>query len=504
VFENFTDAFANVWSIDTVVVLFLGVAIGTVVGAIPGMTSVLGVALALPFTFTMSPVMGILLLLGIYKGGMYGGSIAAIIARAPGTPAASCTILDGAPMAQKGEARRALEMALYASCIADFISNLALIVFAGWLASLALAFGPAEYFTLIIFSLTVAAGVAGDDLLRGLASAALGLMVATIGLDLIYGTERMVFGITELMEGLNFVPVLIGLFAIPEILKQFTKRQSMAIEINPLAGKSVNFAEFRRCLKTIFRGSLIGVVLGAIPGIGGITAAFLSYSEAKRTSPNPEVFGTGEIEGVAAAESGNNGTAGATLIPLLALGIPGDVVTAVILGAFMIHGLRPGPIMFQENLDVILALFMAIMLSSLFLFVVGKICIRLFSRIAEIPAGILSPAILVLCVFGVYSVNNSTLDIFVMVAMGFAGYLMALMRLPPAPFLIAFVLGPPFEDAFRQSMLLSHGSPSAFFGSAVNWVFWILTILSLTMVARQRFSSAPMKRQSSVPETKQE
>ncbi len=486
--ENFGDALSIVWSIETVLVLLAGVTFGTIIGAIPGMTAVLGVALALPFTFAMSPVMGILLLLGIYKGSMYGGSISAIIAKAPGTPAASCTVLDGAPMAQKGEARRALEMALYASCIADFISNLALILVAGWLASLALSFGPSEYFTLIVFSLTVVAGVAGEDLLRGLVSAVFGLMAATIGLDLVYGTERMVFGVTELMEGLNFVPVLIGLFAVPEILHYFTKRQQLTIAINPLAGKKVTFTEFRKCLRTIFRGSLIGVVLGAIPGVGGIAAAFLSYSEAKRTSSEPQTFGSGAIEGIAAAESGNNGTAGATLIPLLALGVPGDVVTAVILGAFMIHGLRPGPIMFQENLDMILALFMAIMLSSIFLFAVGKISIRLFSKIAEIPESILRPAILVLCVFGVYSVNNSTIDILVMIVMGFVGYLMLIVRLPAAPFLIAFVLGPPFEDSFRQSMLLSHGSVEIFFTSIVNWVFWVLTVISLVVITRQRLS----------------
>lgn len=487
--ENLVGALSIVWSVDTILILLLGVAFGTVVGAIPGMTSVLGVALALPFTFSMSPVIGILLLLGIYKGGMYGGSITAIIATAPGTPAASCTVLDGAPMAQQGEARRALEIALYASCIADFISNLALVLIAGWLATLALAFGPAEYFTLIVFSLTVVAGVAGEDMLRGLTSAVFGLIAATIGLDLIYGTERMVFGITELMEGLNFVPVLIGLFALPEIVQHFARRPASEVEIRALAGARLGYAEFRRCLRTILRGSFIGVVLGAIPGVGGITAAFLSYSEAKRTSSHPETFGTGEIEGVAAAESGNNGTAGATLIPLLALGIPGDIVTAVILGAFMIHGLRPGPIMFQDNLDMILALFMAIMLSSIFLLGVGKLSIRLFSRIAEIPANILRPAILVLCVFGVYSVNNSTIDILVMIVMGLVGSLMMVFRLPPAPFLIGFVLGSPFEDSFRQSMLLSHGSPGIFFDSAVSWVFWLLTALSLAVVARQRLSS---------------
>ncbi|MDE0344709.1 MAG: tripartite tricarboxylate transporter permease, partial [Boseongicola sp.] len=344
-FDVLQSAFALFATWQNVLVLGVGVVIGTFVGAIPGMTTPMAVALTLPFTFTLHPVTGILLLLGVYKGGIYGGSITAILINAPGTPAASCTVLDGYPLAKRGEARRALDIALYASCVADFISNISLILFAGVLAGFALAFGSPEVFTLIMFSLTIIAGVSGNQLLKGLGSAGLGLLLATIGLDLVYGTNRFVFGDVNLMSGLNFIPVLIGLFALPEIVA-FYGRREVAREHNPLAGVGATFDDFQRCLKTIIRGSFIGVILGAIPGIGGAPSAFLSYSEAKRTSKTPEKFGTGEIEGVAAAESGNNGVAGATMIPLLALGIPGDIITAIILGAFMIHGLRPGPLLF--------------------------------------------------------------------------------------------------------------------------------------------------------------
>lgn len=395
---------------QNVLLLALGVFIGTFVGAVPGMTTPMAVALTLPFTFTLSPVSGILLLLGVYKGGIYGGSITAILINAPGTPAASCTVLDGYPLARRGEARRALDIALYASCIADFMSNLALILCAGFLASLALAFGSPEVFTLILFSLTIIASVSGDQLLKGLGSAAFGLILAIVGLDLVYGTNRFIFGEVELMSGLNFIPVLIGLFALPEIIA-FYGRVEVAREYNPLAGRGAGLDDLRKTLKTIIRGSAIGVILGAIPGIGGAPAAFLSYSEAKRTSKNGDNFGNGEIEGVAAAESGNNGTAGATLIPLLALGIPGDITTAIILGAFMIHGLRPGPLLFQDNLSLIYALFIGIMLSSLYLFAIGKFSIRLISRIADIPHRILFPIVLTLCVFGAYAVNNTVFDI---------------------------------------------------------------------------------------------
>ena len=488
--ETILEGFYLFATWQNLMLLGLGVTIGTFVGAVPGMTTPMAVALTLPFTFTLHPVSGILLLLGVYKGGIYGGSITAILINAPGTPAASCTVLDGYPLARRGEARRALDIALYASCIADFISNLSLILCAGLLASLALAFGSPEVFTLILFSLTIIASVSGDQLLKGLGSAAFGLMLAVVGLDLVYGTNRLIFGEVELMSGLNFIPVLIGLFALPEIIA-FFGRVEVQREHNPLAGIGASLADIKRTLPTILRGSFIGVILGAIPGIGGAPAAFLSYSEARRTSKNAANFGKGEIEGVAAAESGNNGTAGATLIPLLALGIPGDVTTAIILGAFMIHGLRPGPLLFQDNLSLIYALFIGIMMSSIFLFVVGKFSIQIISRIADIPQRILFPIVLVLCVFGAYAVNNTVFDVGVMFVMGLVGFIMLKLKIPAAPFLIAFILGPMLEDNFRQSLLMSRGSWTIFFSSPICWIFWGLTILAIFILVR-RGTSMPL------------
>ena len=469
---------------QNVLLLGFGVLIGTFVGAVPGMTTPMAVALTLPFTFTLPPVSGILLLLGVYKGGIYGGSITAILINAPGTPAASCTVLDGYPLAKRGEARRALDIALYSSCIADFFSNISLILFAGILASLALAFGSPEVFTLILFSLTIIAGVSGDQLLKGLGSAMFGLILATIGLDLIYGTNRFVFGEVQLMSGLNFIPVLIGLFALPEIIAYFGRLEPKR-EHNPLAGTGATFEDLKKCLKSIIRGSFIGVILGAIPGIGGAPSAFLSYSEAKRNAKNPDEFGKGSLEGVAAAESGNNGVAGATLIPLLALGIPGDIITAIILGAFMIHGLRPGPLLFQDNLSLIYALFIGIMLSSIFLFLIGKASIRIISKIADIPHRVLFPIVLVLCVFGSYAVNNNIFDVGVMFLMGLVGFLMLKLKIPAAPFLIAFILGPLLEDNFRQSLLLSRGDLMVFFSSPICWLFWVLTALAVFIIVRR-------------------
>ncbi|MDD9883748.1 MAG: tripartite tricarboxylate transporter permease [Gammaproteobacteria bacterium] len=490
--ENIADAFALFLTVDNAFSIFAGVVIGVIIGAIPGMTTPMGVALVLPFTFTMQPVTGILLLLGVYKGGLYGGSITAILIKAPGTPAASCTVLDGYPLTQQGEARKALDMALYASCFADFVSNLALILLAGLLAAFALRFGPPEFFTLIVFSLTIIAGVSGDSLVKGIASAALGLLFATVGLDMVYGTNRFIFDNWNLMGGLSFIPVLIGLFALPEIIRYFADRAAGRTQAAVMRGGGAGWREFRACFKSILRGSLIGVVLGSIPGIGGAPSAFLSYGEARRNSKRPHNFGKGELEGVAAAEAGNNGVAGATMIPLLALGVPGDVITAVILGAFMIHGLRPGPVMFADNITLIYALFIGIMLSSAYLFIVGKFSIRAISRIAEVPNRILYPVVLMLCLFGAFAINNSVFDVLVMLLMGVVGYLMLILRFAAPPFLIAFILGPLLEDNFRQSMILSEGNLSILFRSGICIVFWILTVASLWFLFQSRRRSIPL------------
>lgn len=482
--DNIASGFALVAHWQSIAALFGGVVVGVFAGAIPGMSATMAVALTLPFTFAMNPIYGILLLLGVYKGGIFGGSIPAILIKTPGTPASSATVLDGYPMAENGQAGKALGMALYASCTADFISNLALIMFAGWLASFALKFGPPEFFTLILFSLTIIAGVSGSSLIKGLLSAGFGLLLATVGLDLVYGTDRFIFGSPNLMGGLNFIAVLIGLFAIPEIISYVWAPNDHHGRVRALGQHHVTMGEYRKCFKSIMRGSFIGVFLGSIPGIGAAPSAFLSYSEARRNSPSKNNFGKGEIEGVAASEAGNNGVAGATLIPLLALGVPGDVITAIIIGAFMVHGIQPGPMMFITNANIIYALFIGLLISSVLLFFVGSVAIRLFRFIADIPKSVLFPGVLVLCVFGVYAVNNSIFDVLVMFMMGWLGYFMLRVAMPAAPFLIAFILGPLLEDNFRQSMLMSGGSFDILVRSPITWFFWTVSVITILALVR--------------------
>ena len=471
-------------NLESFLALAGGVTIGVVGGAIPGMSATMAVALTLPFTFAMQPITGILLLLGVYKGGIFGGCIPAILIKTPGTPASSATILDGYPMAEKGEAGRALGMALWASCTADLISNLALIVFAGWLASFALSFGPPEFFTLILFSLTIIAGVSGDSLLRGALSALLGLLLATVGLDLVYGTNRFTFGDPNMMGGLNFIAVLIGLFAIPEVLAMVWHPTAHLGKARSLGNNWVSWADYKKSFRSIVRGSLIGVFLGSIPGIGAAPSAFLSYSEARRKSKDKANFGKGEVEGVAASEAGNNGVAGATLIPLLALGVPGDVITAIIIGAFMIHGLQPGPMMFILNVDLIYGLFIGLIVSSICLFFIGSVAIKGFKYVADIPKRLLIPGVLVLCIYGVFAVNNNIFDVGVMFAMGWVGYAMMCWRIPAAPFLIAFILGPLLEDNFRQAMLMSGSDWKILFRGPITWFFWTVTAITIFAIIR--------------------
>lgn len=473
-------------SVSNFVAIFVGVIIGVVVGAIPGMTVVMAVALALPFTFGMPPLTSLLLLIGIYKGGIYGGSITAITIKTPGTAAAACTVLDGYALTQKGQSRKALDMALYASIAADIISNISLILFTGILASLALDFGPPEYFMLGVFALTIIAGVSGARLLNGVSAALLGLLCATVGLDLLYGQARFTFGRHELFGGLSFVPMLIGLFAMPEIINYYAESQTKKNQVAPPAqGEPLRFREFIKYWRTILRGSIIGVIIGAIPGLGSAPSAFLSYSEARRKSAHPERFGTGELDGVAAAESGNNGVAGSTLIPLLSLGIPGDVVTAILLGAFMIHDLKPGPLLFQENLNIVYALFIGIMFSSPFLLITGKVAIRAFSRITDVPRQLLFPGIFAFCLYGTYAVDSSIFDVGIMLGMGVLGYIMHLCMVPVAPFVIAFILGPMIEDSFRQSLIVSDNNFVIFFSSPITLVFWLFTLASIFFAWKQ-------------------
>ncbi|WP_458793052.1 tripartite tricarboxylate transporter permease [Yoonia sp. MH D7] len=483
-------------TIENFVIMAAGIWAGVIIGAIPGMTGTMAVTLALPFTFYMDPVPSILLLVALYKGSTYGGSVSAILLKTPGTASAACTALDGYPLAQKGKAGKALNMALYSSCIGDFISNISLIFLAAPLALLALRVGPPEYSMLMIFALTTVAGVSGNSLLLGLISACLGLLLATVGEDM-YGSFR--FALTDDMQGgLSVAPVLIGLFALPELLKLIVFRNAKPHDAMGIGDDRVSRAEFRGSLRSIIKGSGIGVVMGAIPGIGPSAAAFFSYGEAQRSSKNGANFGKGELEGIAASESANNGCCGATMIPLLALGVPGDVITGVMLGAFMIQGLTPGPLLFQTNLHEVYMLFIGMLLSSVLLFGAGKMTMRMFTHIARIPTTLLTPAVLTLCIFGIYSISNSTFDVVVLLVMGVVGFVMFLLSFPAAPFLIAFILGPMIEENLRRSLAISRGEIDIFLSSPICWIFGALIIVVVSITLRREIAKSKTRKAQTI------
>ena len=482
--ENFQLGLNVFFVWPNIFAVFIGVTAGIFIGAIPGLTATMSVTLLVPFTFDMGPVAGLAMLIGVYKGGIYGGSITAILINTPGTPAAAATALDGYPLAKKGKALKALKMAIYASVLADVFSDIVLILVAAPLAIMALKLGPPELTTLLILALTIVGLVSGKSLIKGLLVASLGLLFSTIGMDLITGTPRFTFGSLEMAKGLPLIPVLIGLFAIPEILIQVVEKahgtESVVLKksLRPEDNR-VNFQELKSCSKTIFRSAIVGTIIGAIPGIGSVISSFISYGMAKRWSKKPEEFGDGSLEGVAAAEAGNNAVCGATLIPLLTLGIPGDSVTAVMLGAFLIQGLVPGPELISNNPAVIYGLFVALMVANFANFVIASVGIRFFAKVASTSKSIVFPVVAILCVVGSYAVQNSLFDVKTMLFFGVVGLFMRLFAFPVPPFLIAFILGPMVENRLRQSLIISAGSPKIFFSGPISLAFIVLTIVSV-------------------------
>lgn len=490
--EQVLTGLSLILELQNIALMALGLVVGIVIGAIPGLNVPLAVALALPFTFSLPPLAGLSMLIGIYKGGTYGGSISAILINVPGTPAAAATAMDGNKLARKGEAGRALKLSLYSSVFGEFASDLLLIVLAVQIARVALAFGPHEFFALGIFALTIIGLVSGKSLVRGLIAGAAGILLATVGLDPIEGEVRLAFGVYELTGGLKLIALIIGAFAISEALVQAEARAVSSATARVLevrrdrAANSFSLRELRALLPTALRGAGIGMFIGAVPGIGAAIAAFLSYGVARRLSKTPERFGDGALEGVAAAESANNGVTGSTLIPLLTLGIPGDVITAIMLGALTVHGLIPGPTLFQQQGDFVSALFIGMLIVTFLHLVIGYIGLPLFIRAVRMPPGILFPLVVVLCVTGTFVATSSVFDVFIMLAFGVIGYVMVKFDFPIPPLLIGFILAPLVEVSLRQAMILSDNNIADFFVRPVSAGFLLLTAIVIASVAWQR------------------
>ena len=485
---------------DCLWAIFVGVFGGTLIGALPGLTATMGVALLIPLTFGMPPVLGLNMLIGIFIGGIYGGCISSILVKTPGTPASAATLLDGYPLAQKGQAMKALGMATISSGIGGFFSCIVLAFMAPMLAQIALKFGPAEYFALATFGLAIIASLS-SDILKGMLIGCFGMLLSTIGSDPIGGVLRFTFGATGFSDGIAFIPALIGLFAISEVLIQVERIFAKSDIIIKLSGSIPSLKELRSCWKTLIRGSVIGTFVGIVPGTGSGTASWISYSEAKRSSKHPEKFGTGHIEGIAATETANNAVCGGALVPLLALGIPGDSVTAVLVGGLMIQGLAPGPMLFAERPDVVIGIFTGSFVANIFMVIIGLLGIRMFAQVLRIPKRLLIIAIVMFCILGSYAINMNLNDLFTMLIFGVVGYFLQKYDFSLAAVCIALILGPIAEENLRLAYIANAGDLTVFLTRPISALFVVLTVFSLFWPVFREWKAKRNLRKSEDPST---
>lgn len=455
----------------------LGTLGGLIIGSLPGLTATMGVALLIPLTFGMTPVMGLNMLIGIYIGGIYGGCVSSILLRTPGTPASAATVLDGYPMAQRGEAGKALGMATIASTVGGLFAAIILATLAPQLAGIALEFGAPEYFALALFGLTIIASLSGD-IVKGAISGLLGILVSCVGADPISGVLRYTFGVSGFASGFAFTPALIGLFALSEVFTQMENMGRGDAAPMRVTGRWPSRDDLRESRGALTRGSIIGTIIGIIPGTGSGTASWISYNEAKRASKTPEKFGTGYAPGIAATESANNAVCASALIPLLALGIPGDVVTAVLMGGLMIQGLAPGPMLFQTNPDVVVGIFGGTFIATIFMGIFGMALIPLFSRILMIPRRMLSASIVIFCFIGSFAINLNPVDLYTMVGFGVLGWAVNKFGFSQAALCIALILGPMLEANLRRGLLQAQDNVIDFISGPITLTFLGLAVLS--------------------------
>ncbi|MEN8983163.1 MAG: tripartite tricarboxylate transporter permease [Planktotalea arctica] len=456
--------------------------IGVFIGALPGLNPVMAIALLLPLTYGMDPLVALGMVAGIYNGSMYGGAIPSILLRIPGTPASIATTFDGFPMAQKGEASKALRIACWSSAIGGIASAIALMTVGPLLAKVTLLFGPAEYFWIAVFGMASVGVMVGSDPVKGVMAAVLGLLLGTIGIDSLSGQARYTFGQVWLLGGLDLIVVLVGLYALPPVLQLAEKADLKGLSAAALKLQRVPFkkGEIRGLIPTWLRSSSIGIAIGILPGAGGNIAAFISYNTTKNAAKDPESFGKGNPKGVAAAECGNNADNAASMIPALALGIPGNVVAALVLSALVIHGLQPGPQLFHQNPVLVSGFMMEMLLTSVLIFFLGgALATRVFAQFQRLPGVLLVPSILILMCVGVYVINGRAVDLWIMLGAGVAGYFLEKVNVPLAPIILGMILGPMAEQSVRRALLIARGDATELFTRPLSATLAIATLLVL-------------------------
>ena len=487
--ENIFSGFASILAIGPIAGIVAGICVGIFFGAIPGISAIMAIAIILPLTFYVDPIIGITMLLAVYKAGIYGGSISAILINTPGAAAAFLTAQDGYALTRAGKAGKALTMALYASVTGEALATLVLIFVAAPISIVSLQAGPIEKVFLLIFAFTVVGSMTGESVSRGLLSCCLGMLFAMVGMSPITGAARFTFGIPDLMSGFTFLPMLIGVLVMPEVIAAVKRRKTPHHELvlrasaNPNDSR-ISWKEYRSVFGTILKSTGIGTFIGVLPGLGSSAAAFLAYGEAKRTAKNPEEFGKGSVRGIAAAESANNAVCGASMIPTLTLSIPGDDVTALLMGAFLIHGITPGPTIFFEHTEVIYAIFAGFLVTDLLLLLIARVGFKFWTKVASVSPYFIFPCVTVFAFVGAYTVNQDVKDVFVLIFFTLFGYGMRLVGLNPAAFIIGFILTPLLEQNLDQAIAIVGTDYIRFLETPFAWIFMTLAAFSVYTAMR--------------------
>jgi putative tricarboxylic transport membrane protein len=484
ILHNLATGFGVVLSPGNLFYCFLGCLVGTLVGVLPGIGPLAALSLLLPITFSIPSVSSIIMLCGIFYGAMYGGSTTSILVNIPGEAASVVTCMDGYQMARKGRAGAALGMAAFASFIAGTLSNVGLNLLSPVLVEVALKFGPPEYFSVMTLGFVVCLFMVGGSMSKALVMIGLGLFVSSVGMDIVNGAERFTFGYVNLTKGFDLVAVIMGMFGLAEILLSMEEESTRDIFAQKIKGLLPDLKDWALSFWPIVRGSALGFFLGVLPGGGPVTSSFMSYAIERKVSAHPEKFGSGAIEGVAGPEAANNAAVAGSLIPLLSLGIPVNAVTAILLGALIIHGVQPGPLLMTQNPEIFWGVIASMYIGNIMLLVLNLPLIGIWVQFLKIPYRILFPFIFLMCAIGSYTSNSNIFDVWVMIGFGVLGYCLRKLRYELAPFILALVLGPMFEQALRQSLIISKADPSIFFTRPISagllalafgslgWVLW--------------------------------
>ncbi len=475
--------FATIASVETLLLMLVGTFGGLIIGALPGLSAFTALAIMLPFTYGMNPVSGICFLIAVYVGGSSGGLISAVLLGIPGTPSSIATCFDGYPMAQQGKAKTALSAAIISSFVGGIFGAVVLSFVGPYIAQVALKLSSYDYFGIILFALTTVSSLAGKSMVKGLIACLLGICLSCVGTDGLSSVYRYTFGVTKLANGFSLVPVLIGLFAVSQIMATARDKASQkALDFsgtNQNEGARFTFSEYFKRIKMIIPVSLMGLVIGILPGLGGNISNLMAYSYAKKTSRHPETFGKGEVDGVIASETANNATVGGAMIILLTLGIPGDNATSIILAGFQMNDIAPGPLLFKTQGELVYAILAGFVLANVLFFIMEYFGLSIFTKMLSIPSMLLLPIVIVCCFVGSYCANNNTLDILIMVIFGLIGYVLKEHGFPLAPMVVGFILAPMLELYLRRSLMKTSGQWLPIISSPVAAICILATVITI-------------------------